>query len=42
MNVNVWDVAERIRQLVVSGHRIPADRLADPAKPLGELASAGE
>jgi 3-phenylpropionate/trans-cinnamate dioxygenase ferredoxin reductase subunit len=37
MNVNVWDVAGGIQQLVRSGRPIDPDRLADPAIPLAEL-----
>jgi 3-phenylpropionate/trans-cinnamate dioxygenase ferredoxin reductase component len=41
MNVNVWDVNERIRELIRT--RVPVDvrRLADPDVPLAELAPAG-
>jgi 3-phenylpropionate/trans-cinnamate dioxygenase ferredoxin reductase subunit len=37
MNVNVWDVAGAIQQLVRSGRPIDPDRLADPSVPLAEL-----
>ncbi|TQK42480.1 3-phenylpropionate/trans-cinnamate dioxygenase ferredoxin reductase subunit [Streptomyces sp. SLBN-118] len=37
MNVNVWDVTDPIRSLVVSGHQIAPARLADPNVPLDEL-----
>ncbi|BAJ27661.1 hypothetical protein KSE_18360 [Kitasatospora setae KM-6054] len=37
MNVNVWDVTDPIRELVRSGRPVDAERLADPAVPLGEL-----
>ena len=37
MNVNVWDVAGGIQQLVRSGRPIDRDRLADPAIPLADL-----
>ena len=37
MNVNVWDVTERIQALVRSGIAIERDRLADPDQPLEEL-----
>ena len=37
MNVNVWDVAGAIQQLVRSGRPIDPDRLADPTIPLAEL-----
>ncbi|MEZ0449216.1 NAD(P)/FAD-dependent oxidoreductase [Cellulomonas sp. ICMP 17802] len=35
MNVNVWDVNDRLRALV--GRRIPPERLADESVPLAEL-----
>jgi 3-phenylpropionate/trans-cinnamate dioxygenase ferredoxin reductase component len=38
MNVNVWDVAEPIQALIRSGRQVPAERLADPAVPLEDLA----
>ncbi|HEX8094603.1 NAD(P)/FAD-dependent oxidoreductase [Jatrophihabitans sp.] len=38
MNVNVWDVVDDIKGLIRSQAAIPADRLADPATPLAELA----
>ena len=37
MNVNVWDVVEDVAELVRSGRPVDADRLADPAVPLGEV-----
>lgn len=37
MNVNVWDVAGDIQQLIRSGRPVDPDRLADPAVPLAEL-----
>ncbi|MFC1416405.1 NAD(P)/FAD-dependent oxidoreductase [Streptacidiphilus cavernicola] len=37
MNVNVWDVAGAIQQLVRSGRPVDPDRLADPSVPLAEL-----
>ena len=37
MNINVWDVADDIEQLVQSGRPIDADELADPDIPLAEL-----
>jgi 3-phenylpropionate/trans-cinnamate dioxygenase ferredoxin reductase subunit len=39
MNVNVWDVNERIRELVRSRMPVDAERIADPDVPLEELAS---
>ena len=40
MNVNVWDVAPAIEQLVVSRARVDAAQLADIGRPLAELAAA--
>ncbi|MFF2506939.1 NAD(P)/FAD-dependent oxidoreductase [Streptomyces sp. NPDC058067] len=37
MNVNVWDVTEPIQELIRSGARPGADRLADPSVPLTAL-----
>ncbi|MHA6759808.1 NAD(P)/FAD-dependent oxidoreductase [Streptacidiphilus sp. PAMC 29251] len=37
MNVNVWDVAGVLQQLIRSGRPIDPDRLADPSVPLAEL-----
>ena len=37
MNVNVWDVADGIQQLVRSARPVDPDRLADPRVPLAEL-----
>ncbi|MEU1507418.1 FAD-dependent oxidoreductase [Kitasatospora sp. NPDC005748] len=37
MNVNVWDVTDAIRELIVSKRVVDADRLTDPEIPLGEL-----
>ena len=37
MNVNVWDVAEGIQQLVRSARPVDPERLADPAVPLADL-----
>ncbi|QLY30285.1 NAD(P)/FAD-dependent oxidoreductase [Nocardia huaxiensis] len=34
MNVNVWDVTDRIKALILSGEPVDPDRLADPATPL--------
>jgi 3-phenylpropionate/trans-cinnamate dioxygenase ferredoxin reductase subunit len=39
MNVNVWDVAEPIQQLVRSRRRPNLARLLDPAVPISELAA---
>lgn len=36
MNVNIWDVAEQIQQLVRSGRPVDPARLGDPAVPLTE------
>jgi 3-phenylpropionate/trans-cinnamate dioxygenase ferredoxin reductase component len=38
MNVNVWDVADQIERLVLSGATVDPHRLADPSVPLEELA----
>ncbi len=40
MNVNVWDVAPAIEQLIRSGTAVGRERLADPSEPLEELAPA--
>lgn len=37
MNMNVWDVAEPIRELIASRRRLDARKLADPDIPLTEL-----
>ena len=37
MNVNVWDVVEDIKTLIVSGHPVDVERLADPTVPLAVL-----
>ncbi|MFG3226918.1 NAD(P)/FAD-dependent oxidoreductase [Kitasatospora sp. NPDC048194] len=37
MNVNVWDVTDPIRELIVSQRQVDPDRLADPTIPLGEV-----
>lgn len=37
MNVNVWDVAEDIERLILSGTAVEASALADPDTPLGTL-----
>ncbi|MFI7384874.1 NAD(P)/FAD-dependent oxidoreductase [Streptomyces sp. NPDC049813] len=37
MNVNVWDVTDRIQQLIRAGARPGTDRLCDPTVPLGDL-----
>ncbi|MEU1422640.1 FAD-dependent oxidoreductase [Kitasatospora sp. NPDC005751] len=37
MNVNVWDVTDPIRELIVSKRVVDADRLTDPKIPLSEL-----
>ncbi|WP_280340515.1 NAD(P)/FAD-dependent oxidoreductase [Nocardia neocaledoniensis] len=34
MNVNVWDVTDRIKQLILSGEQVDPDRLADADTPL--------
>ena len=37
MNVNVWDVAETIQQLIRCGVRLEPGELADPEVPLTSL-----
>jgi len=37
MNVNVWDVVEPIRELILSGRQVDPGRLADPDVPLDEV-----
>lgn len=37
MNANTWDVNDAIQDLIRSEQPVPADRLADPAVPVGEL-----
>ncbi|MFJ8622622.1 NAD(P)/FAD-dependent oxidoreductase [Kitasatospora sp. NPDC093550] len=37
MNMNIWDVTDPIRNLIVSKRVVDADRLADPNVPLGEV-----
>ncbi|UGT41674.1 FAD-dependent oxidoreductase [Nocardia yamanashiensis] len=34
MNVNVWDVGDRIKELILSGQPVDAERLGDPGTPL--------
>ncbi|MFI6867548.1 NAD(P)/FAD-dependent oxidoreductase [Nocardia sp. NPDC050406] len=34
MNVNVWDVGDRIKELILSGDPVDPDRLSDPTTPL--------
>jgi 3-phenylpropionate/trans-cinnamate dioxygenase ferredoxin reductase subunit len=38
MNVNVWDVTDAIKALILSKREIPAERLRDPDLPLEQLA----
>ncbi|MFL4495442.1 oxidoreductase C-terminal domain-containing protein, partial [Streptomyces sp. VTCC 41912] len=38
MNVNVWDVAEQIQQLIRSGTPLGPEKLADSQVPLESLA----
>ncbi|MBQ0984815.1 FAD-dependent oxidoreductase [Streptomyces sp. F63] len=38
MNVNVWDVTDKIQRLVRSGRPVDPSALADPSVPLGSLA----
>jgi 3-phenylpropionate/trans-cinnamate dioxygenase ferredoxin reductase subunit len=37
MNVNVWDVVDDVRGLILSGSSVDAERLADPAVPLADV-----
>jgi 3-phenylpropionate/trans-cinnamate dioxygenase ferredoxin reductase subunit len=37
MNVNVWDVVEQVRELILAGRPVDTGRLADVDTPLGEL-----
>jgi 3-phenylpropionate/trans-cinnamate dioxygenase ferredoxin reductase subunit len=37
MNVNVWDVVEDVRGLILSGRSVDPQRLADPAVPLSDV-----
>jgi len=39
MNVNIWDVNDTIKDLIRSGQAVDPARLADPAVPLGEVAT---
>ena len=38
MNVNVWDVTDPIRELILSGTQVDVEHLRDADTPLGELA----
>jgi 3-phenylpropionate/trans-cinnamate dioxygenase ferredoxin reductase subunit len=40
MNMNVWDVSDQIRDLVLSRQQLDPGALADPEVPLGELIGA--
>jgi 3-phenylpropionate/trans-cinnamate dioxygenase ferredoxin reductase component len=35
MNVNIWDVLDDVKSLILSGAPVDPDRLADPKQPLG-------
>jgi len=37
MNVNVWDVIDEIKPLILSGKAVDADRLADPGMAYASL-----
>lgn len=37
MNANTWDANDAIQDLIRSEQPVPADRLADPDVPVGEL-----
>jgi 3-phenylpropionate/trans-cinnamate dioxygenase ferredoxin reductase subunit len=39
MNVNIWDVTDSIKNLILSGHPVNADALADPGTSLEYLAA---
>ena len=41
MNVNVWDVNDKVQSLIRSRTSVDPARLADTAVPLEELAPAG-
>jgi len=41
MNVNVWDVTDDIKSLILSKAAVDPSRLADPAVPLAEVAGQG-
>jgi 3-phenylpropionate/trans-cinnamate dioxygenase ferredoxin reductase subunit len=36
MNVNIWDVADEIRDLIRDGLPVDPDRLADPNVPIAD------
>jgi 3-phenylpropionate/trans-cinnamate dioxygenase ferredoxin reductase subunit len=37
MNVNIWDVVDPIRELILSGRQVEPARLADPDVPLDQI-----
>ena len=37
MNVNIWDVVEDVRALILSGKQVDMTRLADPEVPLSQV-----
>ena len=37
MNVNVWDVVDAIKALILSGKQVDRDALTDPAVPLDQV-----
>jgi 3-phenylpropionate/trans-cinnamate dioxygenase ferredoxin reductase component len=39
MNVNVWDVVDDVKALITSGAAVAPEQLADPQRPLRELAA---
>jgi len=39
MNVNVWDVVDQVRPLILGRTKVDVDRLADPATPYADVAS---
>ena len=40
MNVNVWDVVDDVKALILSGGPVDTDRLADPSRPLADSVTA--
>ena len=39
MNVNVWDVVDDVKALILGGRPVDPDKLADPSVALGEVAA---
>jgi hypothetical protein len=42
MNVNIWDVAAPLQELIRSDLRVDPEALADPAVPLSSLTGSAE